>query len=260
MRILFIGDIIGAPGRKIIERSLRRLQDEMEIDFTIANGENSAGGAGINKKVFTNLVEMGVDALTMGNHIWDNKDIFNFIDDPRIVRPANFSSRLPGAPWRLYEAAGQKIALANVIGRTYMPRLANCPFTAMDQIYSQTKGLTPILIVDFHAEATSEKGAMGWYLDGRASAVIGTHTHVQSNDARFLNRGTVFINDVGMTGPRDSILGVGKEEVIERFLTQVPVRFSPASGDIQFNGIVLSFDQTGKTTDFEVLNFYEPEH
>ena len=259
MRVLFIGDIIGAPGRKIIERSLRRLQDELEIDFTVANGENSAGGAGINKKVFTGLVEMGVDALTMGNHIWDNKDIFNFIDDPRIVRPANLSPRLPGAPWRLFEAAGQKIALANVIGRTYMPP-ANCPFTAMDQIHSQTKDLTPILIVDFHAEATSEKAAMAWYLDGRASAVIGTHTHVQSNDARFLNRGTVFINDVGMTGPRDSILGVGKEEVIERFLTQVPVRFSPATGDIQFNGVVLNFDTAGKVTDFEVLNFYEPEH
>ena len=258
MRILFIGDIVGSPGRHIIEEKLRLFQDENNIDFTIANGENSAGGFGINKKVFTTLVEMGVDCFTMGNHLWDNKDIFNFIEgEKRIVRPANLNPALPGQAWHIYQVGDEMLAVTNVVGRIYMPP-AECPFLALDAIIKEVHNITPNILVDIHAEATSEKVALGWYLDGRVSAVIGTHTHIQTNDSRILPRGTAYLTDAGMTGPRDSVLGVDRDIIINKFLTQVPAHFEVAKGDIQFNGVIIEINQDGRAQTIEAVNFYEP--
>lgn len=258
MRILFIGDVVAAPGRHILEKHLGRLQREYNIDFTIVNGENSSGGFGMNKKAYNEMTDLGVDAFTMGNHIWDNKDIFNFIDqDTKIVRPANFPSNLPGAPWRIFDVQGQKIAITNVVGRVYMPP-AECPYAAVDAIITQVRQLTPLVIVDIHAEATSEKMAMGWYLDGRVSAVLGTHTHVQTNDARILPKGTAYISDAGMTGPRDSVLGMDKDIIVKKFTTGMPVRFEIATGDLQFNAVVFEVDANGRALSIETINFFEP--
>lgn len=248
MKILFIGDIVGKPGREILCQQLAKIQDEFKIDFTIANGENAASGAGINKKIFTEISNYGVDVVTMGNHVWDKKEIFDFIDqEPRIIRPANYPKGVPGKGWNIYSINSQtKIIVINLGGRVYLPPI-DCPFQCMDNILSQTKNLSPYIIVDFHGEATSEKQAMGWYLDGRVSAVLGTHTHVQTADARVLRRGTGYMTDVGMTGPRDSILGVDKDLVIKKFITQLPVKFEIAHGDIQLNAVVLELNETGQT-------------
>lgn len=248
MRILFIGDIVGKPGRDILRQQLRNIQDKFKIDFTIANGENAAGGAGINKKIFEEISNYGVDVVTMGNHVWDKKEIISFIDsEPRLIRPANYPPLVPGKGFNIFSVHKEvKIAVINLSGRVYLPSL-DCPFQTIDQIYHQVKELTPHIIVDFHGEATSEKQAMGWYLDGRASAVLGTHTHVQTADARILNRGTGYITDVGMTGPRDSVLGVDKDLVIKKFTTQMPVRFEVARGDIQFNAVILELNNKGQT-------------
>ncbi|MGI5891333.1 MAG: TIGR00282 family metallophosphoesterase [Bacillota bacterium] len=259
MKILFIGDIVASPGRHIVEKNLPRLLEQYEIDFTIANGENSSGGAGMSRKSLEELSAIGVDAFTMGNHIWDNKEIFDLIDhDQRIVRPANFAPSLPGMPWRIYDLPqGKKLALSNIVGRIYMPP-ANCPFAAMDEMLKQVRDITSFIIVDFHAEATSEKMAMGWYLDGRISALLGTHTHIQTNDARILPRGTAYLTDVGMTGPRDSVLGVDKDIIIKKMLTQMPQRFEPARGDLQFNGVVIELGEDGKARTIDLINFFDP--
>ncbi|ATW24232.1 TIGR00282 family metallophosphoesterase [Candidatus Formimonas warabiya] len=247
MRILFIGDIVGKPGRDILRQQLRNIQDKFSIDFTIANGENAAGGAGINKRIFDEISNYGVDVITMGNHVWDKKEIFDFIEnEPRILRPANYPKGTPGKGWNIFSFPNQlKIAVINLSGRVFLPAL-DCPFQNIDLILSQIKGQTTHIIVDFHAEATSEKQAMGWYLDGRVSAVLGTHTHVQTADARILNRGTAYITDVGMTGPRDSVLGVDKELVIKKFTTSLPVRFEVAGGDIQLNAVIIEINHKGQ--------------
>ena len=258
MKILFIGDIVGSPGRRMVEKHLPRLIDEYKIDFVIANGENSAGGAGISRKVFNELTAMGIDVFTMGNHIWDNKDIFNFIDnEKRIVRPANFNPTLPGAGYQIFDIAGQKLVVVNLVGRSFMPP-AESPFMAMDKILAETRNITPFVFVDFHAEATSEKNALAWYLDGQVSAVIGTHTHIQTNDARILPRGTILVTDAGMTGPRDSILGVEWEIIVKHFITQMPARFNVAKGDIQFNGVIIELCEDGRAKTIELINFWEP--
>lgn len=259
MKILCIGDIFGKPGRIAVEKFLPELLEKQAIDFTVANGENSAGGNGMNRKVLEQLSNIGVDVFTMGNHTWGNKELLSFIDeDKRIIRPANYTPGVPGHGWRSFEVKGQKIAVCNIIGRIFMDP-SQCPFNTMNQILAeiQEAGIKTVL-VDFHAEATSEKIAMGWYLDGRVSAIFGTHTHVQTNDARLLNKGTAYITDIGMTGPRDSVLGVDKNLIIKKMTTQIPVRFEPAGGDIQFNGIILEIAADGKAENIEVLNFYQP--
>jgi len=258
LKILFIGDVVGGPGRRILEKRLRSLQHEHDIDFTVANGENAAGGAGINKKAYQELLDSGVDAFTMGNHVWDNKDIFSFIDQgAKIVRPANLPASSPGIGCAVFEAGGFSVALINILGRVYMPGV-DCPFLTADHLLKTLSPPTPYVVVDIHAEATSEKVTMGWYLDGRVSAVIGTHTHVQTNDARILPKGTAYITDVGMTGPRDSVLGVDKDAVIRRFVTHLPTRFEPAAGDLQFNGVILDLDSGGRCRSMETINFMEP--
>lgn len=261
MKVLFIGDIVGSPGRHITERRLPELLERYGVDFVIANGENSAGGAGINRKVFEELKNIGVDCFTMGNHTWDNKELLQFIDqERRIVRPANYSPGLPGQGCQVFSLPnGEKLAVCNLIGRIYLPP-AECPFAAINAILAKLKQDATVryIIVDFHAEATSEKMAMGWYLDGRVSAVIGTHTHIQTNDARILPRGTAYLTDAGMTGPRDSVLGVDKDIIIEKMLTNMPLRFETARGDLQFNGLVLDLAPDGKARAMELVNFYDP--
>jgi len=247
LRVLFIGDIVGKPGRDILRQQLRNIQEKFKINFTIANGENAAGGAGINKKIFEEISNYGVDVVTMGNHVWDKKEILDFIDnEPRLLRPANYPPNVPGRGGNIYTVNNEKkIVVVNLSGRVYLPSL-DCPFQTADRIFSEVKALTSYIILDFHAEATSEKQALGWYLDGRVSAVLGTHTHIQTADARILNRGTAYITDVGMTGPRDSVLGVDKDLVIKKFTTHMPVRFEVARGDIQLNAVILEFNDKGQ--------------
>jgi len=246
LKVLFIGDIFGKPGRNILCQQLRRIQEDYQIDFTIANGENAAGGSGINRKIFDEISNYGVDVITMGNHVWDKKEIFDFIDtEQRILRPANFPPGTPGRGFGLFNVNNHKVAVINLSGRVFLSPLES-PFHHADSIIQQIKNNTPIIIVDFHAEATSEKQAMGWYLDGRVSALIGTHTHIQTADARLLKRGTAYITDVGMTGPRDSVLGVDKDLVIKKFISQLPVRFEVAHGDIQLAAVVLEIGEDGQ--------------
>lgn len=247
MRLLFIGDIVGRPGREAVKACLRSLVRRHEIELTIANAENAAGGMGITEAVAEELLQAGVDVLTTGNHVWRQRDAAAYLEaEPRVLRPANFP---PGAPGR---AAGlfttrdnNRVAVLNLQGRTFMEPI-DCPFRAADQEIEGLRGRTNVIVVDMHAEATSEKVAMGWYLDGRVSAVVGTHTHVQTADERILPQGTAYLTDVGMTGPRDSVLGVKVRPVIERFLTGMPSRFELAGEPLALNGAVLSVDpETG---------------
>lgn len=244
MNILFIGDIVGRPGRRTVRNLLPQIVKEHNIEFVIANGENAAGGRGITRAVCDELLGAGIDVLTMGNHVWDNKGVFEFVDDqPRMVRPANYpGDECPGQGYHIYTSgSGARILVINVSGRVFMPAL-DCPFRTVDGILEVAGSEADIVIVDVHAEATSEKQALGWYLDGRASVVVGTHTHVQTADERILPGGCGYITDVGMTGPMDSILGVFKEEVITRFLTQRPIRFNVAKGNTQLNAVLLQFN------------------
>ena len=248
MRVLFIGDVVGRIGRQCVRDLLERVKENYCIDFTIANGENAAGGTGITRKVANELYSYGVDLLTMGNHVWDNKDIFNFIDqEERMVRPANYPLGTPGVGSRIIKVKNNSIGIINLLGRVFLPPM-ECPFRAAERAINEVRNITPNIIVDFHAEATSEKIALAWFLKGRVSAVLGTHTHVQTADERILEGHTAVISDVGMTGPYDSVIGVESDLVIEKFLTQLPVRFEVARGEnAQFNAVVIEIDtETGK--------------
>lgn len=244
MNILVIGDIVGKPGRRALKGLLRDLQKGYDIHFTIANAENAAGGRGINQDVFREIIDAGVDVCTMGNHVWDNRDIFTFIDDePRIVRPANYPGDCPGQGFHVYTAGfNKKVAVVNVSGRVFLGAL-DCPFQTMESILMELQGKTDLIIVDFHGEATSEKLAFAYCFAGRVDAVLGTHTHIMTADERIMPGDTAYITDLGMTGPVDSILGMEKEQVIQRFLTQRPVRFEVAKGAAQLQGVVLNFDE-----------------
>lgn len=244
MNILVIGDIVGKPGRRALKGLLRDLQKGYDIHFTIANAENAAGGRGINQDVFREIIDAGVDVCTMGNHVWDNRDIFTFIDDePRIVRPANYPGDCPGQGFHVYTAGfNKKVAVVNVSGRVFLGAL-DCPFQAMESILTDLQGKTDLIIVDFHGEATSEKLAFAYCFAGRVDAVLGTHTHIMTADERIMPGDTAYITDLGMTGPVDSILGMEKEQVIQRFLTQRPVRFEVARGAAQLQGVVLNCDE-----------------
>ena len=247
MRILFIGDIVGKPGREAITKLLPDLQKEYSTDLVIANAENASGGRGLTKEVADELYDRGVHFLTMGNHVWDQKEIVKFIDgESRLIRPANYPLGAPGKGFGFVTKNGVKVGIINLSGRIFLSPLEN-PFSMVIQMINKIALETPVILVDFHAEATSEKIAMGWLLNGKASAVLGTHTHVQTADARVLDQGTAYITDVGMTGPRDSVLGVKKEIVINGFITQMPARYEVASGPIQINAVVIEVDEkTGK--------------
>jgi hypothetical protein len=253
VQILVIGDIVGRPGRRAVKENIPDLSSRFELDFIIANGENAAGGNGLTREVVKELFSYGIDVLTTGNHAWDQKDIFNFITtEERILRPANFPPGVPGRGINIYYPRKKPaVGVINLAGRVFMPHL-DCPFRKVDELLFQLKDQTKVIIIDFHGEATSEKIALGWYIDGRASAVCGTHTHVQTADERILPEGTAFISDLGMTGPRDSVIGVKKEIIIKRFLTQLPVRLEVAKGPYQFNAVLIKVDEkTGKAEEID---------
>lgn len=248
MKVLFVGDIVGNPGRKAAKEFISGLKRELSIDFCIANCENAAGGSGITYAVAQEMYINGVDAITMGNHTWSKKEIMNFIDsDSRIVRPANYPGELPGKGSAIIYRNNLGIGILNLMGRVYMDSL-DCPFRAADRELEYLKSFVNVIITDMHAEATSEKHAMAWYLDGRVSCVLGTHTHVQTSDERILPCGTGYITDVGMTGPYDGIIGVDREIIINKFLNHIPARFEVAKGNVQFNAVVIEIDdKSGKT-------------
>lgn len=255
LNILFIGDIVGNPGRKVAKEMIQKLKRERQVDFCIANGENSAGGSGITYVVAQELYKSGVDAITLGNHTWSKREITNFIDsDKCIVRPANYPEELPGRGSTVIANDKGKIGVLNLMGRVYMDSI-DCPFKVADRELIELKTQARVILVDIHAEATSEKCALAWHLDGRVSCVLGTHTHVQTADERILPCGTAFISDVGMTGPYEGIIGVNRDIVINKFLTHMPNRFEIAQGSVQFNAVYLEVDEiTGKTTKIERIN------
>ncbi len=243
MKILFIGDIVGIPGRKATAGFLAAHRHE--YDFIVANGENAAGGKGLTFDIVDQLLASGVSAITTGNHVWDNKEIFRFIETtPQLIRPANYPTKVVGNGVTIVPSAdGQtKLGVINLAGQIFMNPYTN-PFHALDTILPQIKAETPHILLDFHAEATSEKIAMGWHADGRISAVIGTHTHVPTADARILPQGTAYITDVGMTGPYDSVIGTRTDLVLERFLTMMPTRFTVAKGNVKLCGAEIELDE-----------------
>ena len=247
MHLLFIGDIVGSPGRRAVEELLYRVVDRHLIDLVVANCENASGGIGITPAVADQLLGMGIDVLTSGNHIWKHKDILGYIEDTdRLVRPANYPPGTPGRGFTVIETAvGEQVAVINLEGRVFMNPI-ECPFRSVDAVLAQLSPEVKIIMVDMHAEATSEKQAMGWHLDGRVSAVLGTHTHVQTADERLLPQGTAYITDVGMTGPINSVIGMKTEIILERFLTQRPQPFKVASQNIQLQGVVLKLNSEGR--------------
>ena len=256
VKILFVGDIVGKPGRQALSRELHRLVDRHTIDIVIANGENAAGGFGLTVEVAKELFGHGIHLLTGGNHIWDKKEQVSFIlSDPRIIRPANYPAGAPGVGSAILTTpGGVKVAVLNLEGRIFMKSL-ECPFLVADREIGRLKQETAIILVDFHAEATSEKSALGWYLDGRITALVGTHTHVQTADERILPQGTAFLTDAGMTGSFDSVIGMGKEETIHRFLTQLPSKFEVGKKDIRLNAVVIGVDEvSGKALSIERVN------
>lgn len=254
MKVLFIGDIIGEPGRKMVRAQLRGLREKHRPDLVIANGENAAGGFGITSEIADELLFLGIDVLTSGNHVWDKKEIEPYLaKQDRLIRPANYPEGVPGVGSIVVSTDNGKAAVLNLEGRVFMSNLDD-PFRVADKEIEKLKKETPVLIIDFHAEATSEKIALAWYLDGKASAVIGTHTHVQTADERVLPKGTAFITDAGMTGPTDSVIGVKKEQAIARFLTHTPHRFEIPKGPVHLCAVVLDIDaQTGKANSIERL-------
>lgn len=253
MRILFIGDIVGSMGREQLKTYLPKFKSKYKPQLTIVNGENAAAGKGINEKIYKQFLEWGADFLTMGNHTFDKKEIFEFIDDAKkMIRPANFPEGTPGKGIGYVNVNGTEVAIINLQGRTFLPPIED-PFRYADRLVEEARKRTPLIFVDFHAEATSEKLALAWYLDGRVSAVVGTHTHVQTADERLLDQGTAYITDVGMTGPYDGIIGTERDAVLKRFLTQLPVRFDTVSeGKAQISAVIIDLNkETGKAKKIE---------
>ncbi len=249
--VLAVGDVVGKTGRYILESKLQGLRDTYRIDIVIVNGENAAGGRSITPDIAESFLTGGVDVITTGNHVWDNKDIMKIIDqEPRLIRPANFPDGVRGKGYYLFNYKGYSICVINLMGRTLMTPI-DCPFRKFDEIYKAVHEKAHVIIVDFHAEATSEKRALGWYADGRASVVFGTHTHVMTADEEILPQGTGYITDVGMTGAFDSVIGLKKEFAIDRFLYQVRDKFETATGNPKINAILLEIGSNGKTTRIE---------
>jgi metallophosphoesterase (TIGR00282 family) len=248
MRVLFLGDVVGKPGRRAIQRHLPRLIDTEHLSLVIANCENVADGAGVDPKSAHELFEAGVDILTSGNHIWRHKEIIDFIEtEPRLLRPANFPPGTPGVGWAFYEtAAGVPVAILNLMGRVFMDSV-DCPFQTAQNLLPQLKARAQTIFVDMHCEASSEKAAMGWFLAGKVTAVVGSHTHVQTADERLLLDCTAYVTDAGMCGPRDSVIGIDKDSAIRRFITHLPVKFVVASGPTIVQGVIVDVDpETGR--------------
>lgn len=255
MKVLFIGDIIGEPGRKMIRASIRGLMEQHAPHLVIANGENAAGGFGITAEIAEELFSLGIHVLTSGNHVWDKKEIEPYLSkQDRLIRPANYPDGNPGYGSTVISTPAGKAAVLNLEGRVFMSNLED-PFRVAERELEKLKRETPVVVVDFHAEATSEKIALAWHVDGAASAVIGTHTHVQTADERVLANGTAFITDVGMTGPTDSVIGVKKEQAIGRFLYQTPHRFEIPKGPVHLSAVILDIDEkTGKANSIQRIH------
>jgi len=261
MRILFIGDIFGKPGREIVRRAVPALVERESLDFVIANVENSAAGFGVTGDIADTILGYGVDAMTTGNHVWDKKEVLDYIPrQPKLLRPANFPAGTPGRGSYVGQTrSGEPIGVVNVMGRIFMQPLDD-PFAIVLKEIDAMRAKARVIIVDFHAEATSEKVAMGWHLDGRATAVFGTHTHVQTADERILPKGTAYLTDAGMTGPHDSIIGVTTEIALGKFLTGMPARFESSSGPGRLNAVIVTADQaSGKATGIQRLNLSAAE-
>ncbi len=259
MKILLIGDIVGDPGRRVIAHRLAEVKAAHEIDFVIGNAENAAGGFGITPKIADELFAMGIDVLTTGNHVWDKKEALDYLaKERRILRPANYPEQTPGLGRYVAELdSGLKIGVLQLMGRVFMP-MTDCPFQAARRELEWLRATTKIIIVDMHAEATSEKRAMGWHLDGQVTAVLGTHTHVQTADEEILPQGTAYLTDVGMTGPLGSVIGVTPASAIRKFLTQMPTRFETADGPAILQGAIVTLDPSnGLATAIERLQVRE---
>ncbi|MES1254620.1 MAG: TIGR00282 family metallophosphoesterase [Acidobacteriota bacterium] len=257
MRILFIGDIVGRPGRDLIKGALGALVEHHSVDLVIANAENAAAGFGITREIGDQLLDWGVDVMTSGNHIWDKKEALDYIGvEPRLLRPANYSAAAPGRGSYLARTKdGRSVGVINVMGRIFMPPLDD-PFAVVLQEIEALRPRARVIFVDFHGEATSEKVAMGWHLDGRVTAVVGTHTHVQTADERILPKGTAYLTDVGMTGPHDSIIGVQVEPALGKFLNGLPARFETATGNPRLNAVLIEAnEETGLASRIERLSY-----
>lgn len=255
MNLLFIGDIVGRPGRRAVVDHIKSLVERFQIDLVVANGENAADGIGLTPEICDELLGV-LDVITTGNHVWARKEIIPYIaETPRLIRPLNFPSEVPGRGWVLVETdAGIPVVVVNLAGRVFMD-LVDCPFRTMERSLQEFSSLAPNILVDFHAEATSEKQAMGWFLDGKVSAVVGTHTHIPTADERLLHHGTAYITDVGMTGPWNSVIGMKKDLALRRFLTRMPVRFEAARKEVRINAVLISIDEeTGRATGIQRIN------
>lgn len=248
MNILVIGDIVGAPGMEALRRNISKLKQEFNIDFTIANGENSADGMGITLKILKDMYALGVDVVTLGNHTWGKKEIFSFIDDEdRLIRPANYTKGICGKGYTILPCKNMKIGVMNLIGRVDTGGSYDSPFEVADEeITKMKKEGADIIVIDFHAEATAEKKALAYYLKDKVNILFGTHTHVQTNDDTIYETGMGYITDVGMTGPKDSIIGMAPEAALKRFLTQIPERYACATGEPMLNAVVFEFDEKAK--------------
>lgn len=246
VKLLFIGDIVARSGREILKEQIQNIKLKHKIDFCIANGENAAGGKGLTYIVSEELFEAGIDAITMGNHTWGRSEILKIIDtNSKIVRPANYAKGVPGKGRTIIKKGDYSLGIINLIGRVYMEPV-DCPFMAADKEINNLKGNVDFIMIDFHAEATSEKIAMGYYVDGRASLVVGTHTHVQTADEKILEKGTAYITDVGMTGPSEGVIGVDREIIMKKFLKGMPGKYEPQKGSVQFNAVIVEFDDNTK--------------
>ena len=252
MRILAVGDIVGESGVRKLKSELHRIKNAENIDFVITNGENSAGGMGINEKNFNDILEAGTDVVTMGNHTWGKKDIFKIIDHPQLLRPANYPKGVVGKGLGIYECKQKKIAVMNFMGRVDINILTENPFLLAKDMVNDLQGKVDIIIIDFHAEATAEKIAMARYLDGKITCIFGTHTHVQTADEQILPNGTAFITDIGMTGPKDSVIGMDAEASIKRFETTLPEKYKLAEGECILNAVIFDIDETNnRATDIK---------
>lgn len=252
MKLLLIGDIVGKTGRRMVISQVPKLVSHYGIDLVIANAENAAGGNGLTHEVMDELLSVGIGVLTSGNHIFDKKEVFDFLDDvPHLLRPLNLPSGTPGHGY-VVVSPGSPVAVINVAGRAFMPFQYDDPFQAVEQVLESLPSQVKIIVIDFHAETTSEKAALAWHLDGRVSVVVGTHTHVQTSDERILPQGTAFLTDLGMTGPRDSVIGVKSDLVIKKLRSQMPVRFETAQGTGQFGALFVEVDEaSGRALNIE---------
>jgi 2',3'-cyclic-nucleotide 2'-phosphodiesterase len=254
MQVLMVGDVYGEPGRSALAKLLPRLRQEHRIDLTVVNVENAAGGFGITPALGKWFLDLGVDVMTSGNHIWDKKEIVEYIGKENLLlRPANFPAGTPGTGHITVKSGPHRVGVVNLMGRIFMSPI-DCPFRKADEIVEELSRDTRIILVDMHAEATSESLAMGWYLDGRVTAVVGTHRHVQTADERVLPGGTAYITDLGLTGPTDGVIGVDRAQIIQRFLTQMPIKFETAKGPAALSGVVITVDpETGRASGIQRL-------